>query len=133
MQVEGCESVVGQCNEDSGSLSCGPYQIKEPYYIDCYSPGSGKCMELKVHCTGLLKYISSFYIIGWQACTMYMECYETCVQAYMQRYGTWCTNGVTPTCKDYAQIHNGGPTGCRMDLPVYWGRVEACCNRVGGC
>ncbi|ELT93525.1 hypothetical protein CAPTEDRAFT_194126 [Capitella teleta] len=110
LKVEGCELVVGQCNEDSGSLSCGPYQIKEPYYEDCYSPGT-----------------------GWQPCTMYMECSEVCVNAYMDRYGTYCTSGATPVCKDYAQIHNGGPTGCRMNLPDYWGKVEACCNTVGGC
>ena len=27
---------------DVGSLSCGPYQIKEPYWIDCGSLGGGK-------------------------------------------------------------------------------------------
>jgi len=27
---------------DEYSLSCGPYQIKEPYWIDCGRPGTGK-------------------------------------------------------------------------------------------
>ena len=40
-QVEGCESQIGKCRMDMGSLSCGPYQIKSPYWIDCGSPGGG--------------------------------------------------------------------------------------------
>lgn len=39
MQVEGCERQVGKCRMDSDSLSCGPYQIKEEFWIDCGSPG----------------------------------------------------------------------------------------------
>lgn len=73
-------------------------------------------------------------IEGWQPCTMYMDCSETCVQAYMARYGTWCTEGRTPICEDYAKIHNGGPTGCRLSLPDYWAKVKACCDSTpGGC
>ena len=30
------------CNMDVGSLSCGRYQIKEPYWIDCGKPGGCK-------------------------------------------------------------------------------------------
>ncbi|ELT93524.1 hypothetical protein CAPTEDRAFT_104941, partial [Capitella teleta] len=109
-EVEGCEHNVGKCNPDSGSLSCGPYQIKSPYYQDCYSPGS-----------------------GWQACTKGMSCSETCVKNYMRRYGKYCTGSRTPTCKDYAMIHNGGPKGCTYNLTHYWGKVQRCCNRRGGC
>ena len=35
MQVEGCAKEVGKCKMDEGSVSCGPFQIKEPYWIDC--------------------------------------------------------------------------------------------------
>jgi hypothetical protein len=115
-EVEGCEGQIGQCREDVGSLSCGPYQIKNPYYIDCYSPGD-----------------------DWQSCTKQMECSEQCVDSYMKRYGEYCTPN--PTCKDYARIHNGGPQGCRPNpnpdtedhLAGYWGKVNACCNAKGGC
>ena len=40
-QVESsCNANIG-CVSDVGSLSCGPYQIKQAYYSDCGSPGSG--------------------------------------------------------------------------------------------
>lgn len=59
----------------------------------------------------------------------------------MRRYGNYCTRGRTPTCQDYARIHNGGPAGCRQHsnsrtearLQRYWARVQSCCNRNGGC
>jgi len=38
-QVEGCERELGRCGPDAGSLSCGPYQIKQRYWIDCGRPG----------------------------------------------------------------------------------------------
>jgi len=108
-EVEGCENNIGRCNWDVGSLSCGPYQIKEPYYVDCGRPGG-----------------------GWQPCTKYMNCSETCVRAYMARYAARCQ--ANPTCQTYAMVHNGGPTGCRNPRTVaYWGRVNACCQRLGGC
>ena len=31
---------------DVGSSSCGPFQIKRPYWIDCGSPGGGKTYSL---------------------------------------------------------------------------------------
>ena len=38
VQVEsGCRAIG--CVMDVGSLSCGPYQIKNPYWIDCGRPG----------------------------------------------------------------------------------------------
>jgi hypothetical protein len=116
-EIEGCRKNVGKCNQDAGSLSCGPYQIKDPYYTDCYSPGR-----------------------SWQTCTKEMDCSETCVKSYMKRYGKNCTRDRTPTCKDYARIHNGGPTGCRpktgafeQNLKAYWDKVKKCCDRIGGC
>lgn len=42
LQVEGCDPLIGKCREDAGSLSCGPYQIKEAYWVDCYKPGTGE-------------------------------------------------------------------------------------------
>jgi hypothetical protein len=108
-EVEGCESKVGSCKLDVGSLSCGPYQIKEPYYNDCYKPGS-----------------------GWKECTKSMACSETCVQKYMARYALNCKPN--PTCETYARVHNGGPLGCRnLATMDYWNTVNACCQRKGGC
>ena len=41
-----CGWLVGKaCNMDIGSLSCGPFQIKNPSWIDCINPGGG---ELKI-------------------------------------------------------------------------------------
>ena len=55
-----------------------------------------------------------------------MACSQTCVQNYMQRYGTYCTKGRTPTCQDYARIHNGGPNGCNNPNTLsYWRKVQA--------
>uniref|UniRef100_UPI002348EE61 Lysozyme n=1 Tax=Hirudo medicinalis TaxID=6421 RepID=UPI002348EE61 len=103
-KVEGCDSQIGKCGMDVGSLSCGPYQIKKPYWIDCGKPGG-----------------------GYESCTKNKACSETCVRAYMKRYGTFCTGGRTPTCQDYARIHNGGPRGCKSSATVgYWNKVQKC-------
>lgn len=92
------------CAMDGGSLSCGYYQIKELYWIDCGRPGGSLT-----------------------ACSLDKACSETCVKAYMKRYGTYCTGGRTPTCQDYARIHNGGPLGCKKDATLYyWSKVNAC-------
>jgi hypothetical protein len=103
--------IESNCNENIGCLwdvtsySCGPYQIKNAYYIDCGSPGS-----------------------GWETCANNMACAETCVKAYMARYGTYCA-GSNPVCEDYARIHNGGPLGCSSSATVgYWDKVRACCG-----
>jgi len=105
-QVESnCNPNVG-CVMDEGSLSCGPYQIKEVYWIDCGRPGA-----------------------SWMSCADSMSCSEQCIQAYMVRYGTYCTGGRQPTCQDYARIHNRGPQGCQSNLSLeYWQRVQACCG-----
>ncbi|RNA33333.1 lysozyme [Brachionus plicatilis] len=92
------------CAMDGGSLSCGYYQIKEVYWIDCGRPGGSLT-----------------------ACSLDKTCSENCVKAYMKRYGTYCTGGRTPTCQDYARIHNGGPLGCKKDSTLtYWNKVNAC-------
>jgi len=110
-QVEGCEKEVGRCVMDQGSLSCGPYQIKNPYWIDCGEPGG-----------------------DWQTCTKQFACSETCVRAYTRRYGTYCSGNPNPTCEVYARIHNGGPSGCKKSATIgYWNKVNACCNGKGGC
>jgi hypothetical protein len=102
-QVESGCSAVG-CVWDQGSLSCGPYQIKEPYWIDCGQPGG-----------------------GWQQCANDFNCARGCVLSYMQRYGPSCTGQSWLSCEQAARIHNGGPNGCNdpNTLP-YWERVHAC-------
>lgn len=111
-KIEGCESQINKCREDVGSLSCGPFQIKEPYWIDCGRPGG-----------------------DWQTCTKQMACSQQCVRAYMARYAQRCTGGRTPTCQDYSRVHNGGPNGCNNPNTLgYWKRVSACCqSKPGGC
>lgn len=92
------------CAWDVNSNSCGYYQLKEVYWTDCGKPGTSLA-----------------------ACAKDKACSEKCVKAYMQRYGTYCTGGRTPTCQDYARIHNGGPTGCQKTATVgYWNKVSAC-------
>lgn len=56
------------CKWDVNSLSCGWYQIKEVYWIDCGKPGG-----------------------SWTACASDKTCSETCVRNYMTRYATRCT------------------------------------------
>lgn len=105
-KVEGCESEVGKCDMDEGSLSCGPFQIKEPYWVDCGRPGG-----------------------DYESCTKQMKCSKQCVVKYARRYASECTGGRTPTCEDYARVHNGGPEGCRHDDTLsYWQRVKRCCG-----
>ncbi|CAF0814912.1 unnamed protein product [Adineta ricciae] len=94
------------CAWDVNSNSCGYYQLKQVYWIDCYSPGGSL-----------------------EACSKDKACSEKCVQAYMARYGTRCTGGRAPTCQDYARIHNGGPNGCKITATQgYWNKIAACYN-----
>ena len=39
---------------DLGSLSCGPYQLKDVYWTDCGKPGSGKSLRITIHATACL-------------------------------------------------------------------------------
>jgi len=105
-----CNPSIG-CRMDKGSLSCGAYQIKQNYSMDCGIPEA-----------------------GWKACANNLGCAERCVKAYMKRWGTRCTGGREPTCQDYARIHNGGPQGCRKSgTVVYWNKVKSCCGGQTGC
>ena len=78
--------------------------------------------------------VSMLYVISWfqdyVACATSKACSERCIQAYMKRYGKYCTKGRDPTCEDYARIHNGGPTGCRKDSTKgYWTKVQKCLDK----
>ncbi|XP_046340624.1 lysozyme 3-like [Haliotis rufescens] len=96
----GCQPLG--CKYDVNGNACGYYQIHTGYYSDCGSPGS-----------------------SWQACAKDKSCADSCVRAYMNRYGTYCTGGRTPTCEDYARIHNGGPKGCvHSNTLGYWHKVQ---------
>ena len=55
LQVEGCEDNIGKCTSDGITYLCGPYNINEPYYIDCGKPGAGMLHVLK-HCTYIIIY-----------------------------------------------------------------------------
>lgn len=92
------------CAMDVGSISCGYYQIKNVYWIDCGSPGA-----------------------SYESCAEDQICSKKCVRAYMNRFATLCTGGRTPTCEDYARIHNGGPQGCKSSSTIgYWNKVATC-------
>ena len=94
------------CSWDVYSDSCGYYQIKKEYWMDCGSPGGSLA-----------------------ACAANKACADKCVKDYMTRYGSRCTGGRAPTCQDYARIHNGGPNGCNVGATAgYWNKVSACYN-----
>lgn len=93
-----------KCAWDVNSLSCGYYQLKKVYWIDCKSPGE-----------------------SFESCAASKTCSEKCIRAYMDRYARRCTGDREPTCEDYARIHNGGPSGCKNSKTNgYWDRVSAC-------
>jgi hypothetical protein len=93
---------------DVGSLSCGPYQIKEAYWKDARLKG-GDLMG------------------DWKKCTATFPCSEAAVQGYMERYAVTSRLGHNPTCEDFARIHNGGPNGFKNPNTIaYWGRVKKC-------
>ncbi|KAH3837170.1 lysozyme-like [Dreissena polymorpha] len=97
LQESGC--VDPGCKMDVGSLSCGYFQIKEAYWIDCGRPGG-----------------------SWKTCASDKTCASQCVQAYMARYVDHfhCPH----TCESYAREHNGGPNGCHSASTVdYWHRL----------
>ncbi|CAG2239847.1 Lysozyme 3,Lysozyme,Lysozyme 2 [Mytilus edulis] len=93
-----CDKTIG-CHDDGGSDSCGPFQIKEVYWIDCNRPGD-----------------------SYEECTKDYKCAKGCVQAYMERYGGWKCG---TTCEDYARMHNGGPKGYKKSATdVYWNKIR---------
>lgn len=100
----GCRSIP--CQWDVNSISCGYYQLKEVYWIDCGKPGN-----------------------SFRRCALDKICSEKCVRSYMNRYAKRCTGGREPTCEDYARIHNGGPSGCKRSSTLgYWAKVSRCYN-----
>uniref|UniRef100_A0A0N4Z5R2 lysozyme n=1 Tax=Parastrongyloides trichosuri TaxID=131310 RepID=A0A0N4Z5R2_PARTI len=110
-QVEsGCKPIG--CEMDDGSLSCGYYQIKLPYYEDCGEVGkkSGESTET-----------------AWKRCANEFSCATTCVENYQKRYAYECPQ--YSTCERTARIHNGGPYGCKLSFTdEYWAKVKACCG-----
>uniref|UniRef100_A0A7E4W096 lysozyme n=1 Tax=Panagrellus redivivus TaxID=6233 RepID=A0A7E4W096_PANRE len=106
----GCKPIG--CEMDLGSLSCGYFQIKLPYYEDCGQPGkrNGESTE-----------------DAWKRCSDDYTCALTCVKNYINRYAFECPN--KGECERISRLHNGGPQGCsaaRTD--VYWAAVKACCG-----
>ncbi|XP_071801863.1 lysozyme-like [Asterias amurensis] len=104
----GCRMPNPVCRMDVGSLSCGPYQIKEAYWKDARLKG-GSLMG------------------DWKKCTATFSCSEAAVQGYMERYAVQGRLGHPPTCEDFARIHNGGPNGYKNPATLgYWLKVKAC-------
>ncbi|KAJ8037315.1 Invertebrate-type lysozyme 3 [Holothuria leucospilota] len=106
-----CKMPDPVCRMDVGSLSCGPYQIKLPYWQDARLKGGDLDGD-------------------WKKCSASFDCSERAVQGYMARYATSGRIGHTPTCEDFARIHNGGPNGYKNPATIgYWNKVKACLSR----
>ncbi|KAL3884516.1 hypothetical protein ACJMK2_024651 [Sinanodonta woodiana] len=94
-----------KCVMDLGSLSCGPYQIKDPYWIDCGKPGP-----------------------SWKECASNKTCAEYCMRQYRIRYQNRIGR-CSINCEFQARLHNGGPNGCttrKNSTDVYWAKVKKC-------
>ncbi|XP_072041055.1 uncharacterized protein [Amphiura filiformis] len=108
-----CRQLNPICRWDVNSESCGPYQIKEVYYIDAKPYAEG--------------------VLGgdYHSCTSVFHCSEQAVHAYMKRYATSSRLGHAPTCEDFARIHNGGPNGHLNDGTLqYWNKVKTCLDNL---
>ncbi|KAE9553919.1 hypothetical protein FO519_002845 [Halicephalobus sp. NKZ332] len=106
----GCKPIG--CRMDVGSLSCGYFQIKLPYYEDCGEPGkkSGESTET-----------------AWKRCSDDYNCAVTCVNAYIKRYAFECPG--VGECQRMSRIHNGGPAGCKNSgTEGYWSAIHKCCG-----
>ncbi|KAJ8299659.1 hypothetical protein KUTeg_023719 [Tegillarca granosa] len=87
------------CRWDVGSDSCGYFQIKYNYWVDCGRPGG-----------------------RWKSCAKNYYCASKCVQKYMNRYIN--ARGCKRDCQSYARLHNGGPGGCLKDSTLrYWRKI----------
>ncbi|KAI3383419.1 hypothetical protein SNEBB_002787 [Seison nebaliae] len=96
------------CAMDINSLSCGHYQIKEAYWIDCGKLGN-----------------------SWEECALNKECAEECIRNYMKRYGKFCMKSNDISCVNYGRIHNGGPYGCRHSYTENYGdKIQRCLERL---
>ncbi|CAJ0587483.1 unnamed protein product, partial [Mesorhabditis spiculigera] len=112
LHESGCKPLG--CHMDVGSLSCGYYQIKLPYYEDCGQPGkkSGESTET-----------------AWKRCAAEYSCSTTCVQNYFKRYERDCAGKGFGTCEQMSRIHNGGPSGCSYASTAgYWAAIHKCCG-----
>ncbi|KAF8358876.1 ilys-5 [Pristionchus pacificus] len=106
----GCKPVG--CHMDVGSLSCGYYQIKSPYYQDCGQPGKKAGEDTDT---------------AWKRCADDYNCSSGCVQAYVNRYKSKCPN--KGSCEQMSRLHNGGPNGCNNSNTVgYWNSIKSCCG-----
>ncbi|KAK0411878.1 hypothetical protein QR680_005895 [Steinernema hermaphroditum] len=106
----GCKPL--DCKMDAGSLSCGYYQIKLPYYQDCGTPDKKPGESVQT---------------AWKRCSKDYNCATKCVQAYIKRYSSKCSG--KGSCEKTARLHNGGPNGCNKAATVgYWGKVKKCCG-----
>ncbi|XP_041478549.1 lysozyme-like [Lytechinus variegatus] len=104
----GCKMPNPLCQVDVGSLSCGPYQLKQDYWNDAKFKGG----DLDG---------------SWRKCSADFGCSGDAVQGYMARYAVERRLGHIPTCEDFARIHNGGPDGFNKTSTLkYWARVKEC-------
>ncbi|GMS92876.1 hypothetical protein PENTCL1PPCAC_15051, partial [Pristionchus entomophagus] len=107
------------CNDDSGEMRCGYFQITQDYYQACGQPG---------------KKASDTVETAWRRCAEYYTCSSTCVQAYVAKYKSNCPD--KDACEQMARIHNGGPQGCSSSQTTpYWINVAQCvrlnqCNSI---
>lgn len=65
-------------------------------------------------------------------CATNENCARQCVENYMERYGTYCTDKPNNqiTCEEFGGIHNGGPTGCDSSATAdYRDKVTQCCTQ----
>ncbi|XP_062589615.1 lysozyme-like [Saccostrea cucullata] len=98
VESSGCRAIG--CNWDVNSVSCGYFQIKKDYWIDCGRPWR-----------------------SWKECANDYNCAAGCVRSYMDRYGG--SRGCNGNCESYARLHNGGPSGCRKSsTKTYWNDVK---------
>uniref|UniRef100_A0A7E4V559 lysozyme n=1 Tax=Panagrellus redivivus TaxID=6233 RepID=A0A7E4V559_PANRE len=106
----GCKAIG--CHMDVGSLSCGYFQIKLPYYEDCGEPGkrAGESVDS-----------------AWKRCADDYACAKGCVEKYINRYKGFCTG--VGECQRMSRLHNGGPNGCHNSGTVgYWNVIHKCCG-----
>ncbi|KAL6740656.1 hypothetical protein Aduo_013995 [Ancylostoma duodenale] len=112
LQESGCKPIG--CNMDAGSLSCGYYQIKLPYYKDCGTPG--------------LK-IGEDVTTAWKRCADDYDCSTQCVNNYFDRYKKGCSSTGEGACEVMSRLHNGGPNGCHSSsTDGYWSAIKKCCE-----
>ncbi|CAI4224158.1 unnamed protein product [Auanema sp. JU1783] len=112
LHESGCKAIG--CNMDVGSLSCGYYQIKLPYYQDCGQIGRQKGEDINT---------------AWKRCANDLTCSTNCVKAYYDRYAGQCTGTGQSPCEVMSRNHNGGPRGCHSSSTAgYWKAISDCCK-----